>query len=70
VRDTGPGIPAKQMDKIFEPFFTTKPEGLGMGLAICRSMVEVHGGKISVANNAEKGVTFRVVLPVPGKENL
>lgn len=70
VRDTGPGIPAKQIDRIFEPFFTTKPEGLGMGLAICRSMVEVHGGKISVANNPEKGVTFRVVLPALGKENL
>lgn len=70
VRDTGPGIPLKQMDRIFEPFFTTKKEGLGMGLAICRSMVELHGGQISVANNAEKGVTFRVVLPVPGKEKL
>lgn len=70
VRDTGPGIPAKQIDRVFEPFFTTKKEGLGMGLAICRSMVELHGGQISVANNAEKGVTFRVVLPVPGKEKL
>ncbi len=69
-RDTGPGIPDKQIEKIFEPFFTTKAEGLGMGLAICRSIIEVHGGKISVANNAEKGVTFRVILPVLGKENL
>lgn len=70
VRDSGPGIPAQQIDRIFEPFFTTKPEGLGMGLAICRSIVEVHGGNISVANNPEKGVSFRVVLPVPGRENL
>jgi len=70
VRDTGPGIPEGQIDRIFEPFFTTKTEGLGMGLAICRSMVELHGGKISVANNPEKGVTFRVVLPVLGKGKL
>jgi len=70
VRDTGPGILENQIDRIFEPFFTTKPEGLGMGLAICRSMVELHGGKISVANNPEKGVTFRVVLPVLGKGKL
>jgi two-component system sensor kinase FixL len=70
VRDTGPGIPEDQAGRIFEPFFTTKPEGLGMGLAICRSMVELHGGKISVANNPEKGVTFRVVLPVLGKGNI
>ncbi|HXT11297.1 MAG TPA: ATP-binding protein [Candidatus Angelobacter sp.] len=70
VRDTGPGIPESRIDRVFEPFFTTKAEGLGMGLAICRSMVEVHGGKISVANNEGKGVTFRVVLPIPGKGNV
>jgi C4-dicarboxylate-specific signal transduction histidine kinase len=70
VQDTGPGIAAEQIERIFEPFFTTKPEGLGMGLAICRSIVEVHGGNISVANNPEKGVTFRVVLPAARKENL
>ncbi len=70
VRDTGPGIPAKQMDRVFDPFFTTKAAGLGMGLAICRSMVEVHEGEISVAIIADKGVTFRVILPVPRKENV
>lgn len=70
VSDTGPGIPADRMDRVFEPFFTTKSDGLGMGLAICRSIVELHGGGISVANNAEKGVSFRVVLPALGKGNL
>jgi len=70
VKDTGPGIPAPQIDRVFEPFFTTKTEGLGMGLAICRSIVEVHGGNISVANNPGKGVTFRIVLPLPGQDNL
>jgi C4-dicarboxylate-specific signal transduction histidine kinase len=70
VRDNGLGIPSDKLDRIFEPFFTTKPDGLGMGLAICRSIVEVHGGRISVANNPEKGVTFRIVLPALGKGNL
>ena len=70
VQDNGPGIPHDKMDRIFEPFFTTKPDGLGMGLAICRSIVELHGGRISVANNTEKGVTFRIVLPALGKGSL
>jgi len=70
VRDTGPGIPAERMGRVFEPFFTTKTDGLGMGLAICRSIVELHGGGISVANNPEKGVSFRVVLPALGKGNV
>jgi len=70
VSDTGPGIPADRLSRVFEPFFTTKSDGLGMGLAICRSIVEQHGGAISVANNAEKGVSFRVVLPALGKGNL
>jgi len=70
VRDTGPGIPAERIGRVFEPFFTTKSEGLGMGLAICRSIVDLHGGGISVANNSGKGVSFRVVLPALGKGNL
>jgi two-component system, LuxR family, sensor kinase FixL len=70
VSDTGPGIPADRIGRVFEPFFTTKSDGLGMGLAICRSIVELHGGGISVANNAEKGVSFRVVLPALEKGKL
>jgi signal transduction histidine kinase len=70
VKDNGPGIPVGEMDRVFQPFFTTKPGGLGMGLAICRSIVEFHGGAISVANNAEKGVSFRIVLPAKGKGNI
>ena len=70
VRDNGPGIAVDQMDRVFQPFFTTKPGGLGMGLAICRSIVDFHGGAISVANNQEKGVSFRIVLPAMGKGNI
>jgi len=62
-RDSGPGIPAAQFDHVFEPFFTTKPQGLGMGLAICRSIIQAHRGKISCANNPDGGVTFRIALP-------
>jgi two-component system sensor kinase FixL len=64
VRDFGPGIEEKDLDNIFEPFFTTKRSGLGMGLSICRSIIEAHGGRIWVANNPDKGVTFYFELPV------
>jgi two-component system, LuxR family, sensor kinase FixL len=62
-RDSGPGIPASKLEHIFEPFFTTKPHGLGMGLAICRSIIQTHLGEISCVNNADGGVTFRIALP-------
>jgi len=62
-RDSGPGIPAAQLEHIFEPFFTTKPHGLGMGLAICRSIIQTHRGEICCVNNADDGVTFRLALP-------
>jgi PAS domain S-box-containing protein len=64
VRDFGTGIAEKDLDHIFEPFFTTKRSGLGMGLSICRSIIEAHGGRIWVANNPDKGVTFYFELPV------
>jgi PAS domain S-box-containing protein len=64
VRDFGPGIAEKDLDHIFEPFFTTKRSGLGMGLSISRSIIEAHGGRIWVANNPDKGVTFYFELPV------
>jgi two-component system sensor kinase FixL len=64
VRDFGPGIAEKDLDHIFEPFFTTKRSGLGMGLSICRSIIEAHGGRIWVENNPDKGVTFYFELLV------
>jgi len=64
VRDHGPGIPDEITERLFEQFFTTKEEGLGMGLAIVRSIVEAHGGKIEAGNVDGGGARFRFVLPV------
>lgn len=64
VMDNGSGIPAEKVSRIFEPFFTTKVHGLGMGLAISRTIIEVHGGKIRAENNSGKGATFRFTLPL------
>jgi C4-dicarboxylate-specific signal transduction histidine kinase len=68
LRDNGCGIPADIREKIFEPFFTTKPigEGTGLGLGICRSIVEQHGGSIEVASEPGAGSEFRVELPIGG----
>jgi C4-dicarboxylate-specific signal transduction histidine kinase len=63
VSDTGPGVTAQDADLIFDPLFTTKPSGMGMGLAICRSIVEAHRGSLRLANDDPKGATFQIVLP-------
>ncbi|MFM0114992.1 trifunctional serine/threonine-protein kinase/ATP-binding protein/sensor histidine kinase [Paraburkholderia nemoris] len=63
VQDSGPGFAAGQLDSIFDAFFTTKPDGLGMGLSICRSIVESHGGRLWVTPNPVKGATFQFTLP-------
>jgi len=63
VRDRGVGI--EDLTVIFEPFFTTKESGMGMGLAICRSIVEAHGGRIWATANEDAGMTFNFTLPVP-----
>jgi len=64
VSDQGPGIPPEQIEQIFAPFFTTKPDGLGLGLNICRTIVEAHGGSMTVANDADGGATFSFILPI------
>ena len=64
VRDSGIGLDEANLDRIFEGFFTTKPEGLGMGLTICRSIIEAHGGRITAAPGAPRGAVFRFTLPV------
>jgi PAS domain S-box-containing protein len=64
VEDWGPGIPAKNMVRIFEAFFTTKAQGMGMGLSICRSIVEAHGGQLWMEGGTPHGSVFNVRLPV------
>jgi two-component system, LuxR family, sensor kinase FixL len=63
VADRGPGIESEHLDRLFDAFFSTKPEGLGMGLRICASIVRAHGGRIWAANNATDGATFFITLP-------
>jgi PAS domain S-box-containing protein len=63
VSDTGVGIPADKIDQIFDTFFTTKPQGTGMGLAISRSIVESHGGRLWATSNSGRGSTFQFTLP-------
>ena len=63
VEDSGSGIAPKDMDRIFETFFTTKSEGMGMGLSICRSIVESHGGRISASRANPRGSVFQIILP-------
>ena len=68
VRDAGVGIPPEHRDAVFEPFWTTRREGLGLGLAVCRSIVQAHGGTIAVAPNPGRGVTFRFELPAAAND--
>jgi PAS domain S-box-containing protein len=66
VSDTGVGVPANKIDQIFDTFFTTKPQGTGMGLAISRSIVESHGGRLWTTSDSGRGATFRFTLPYEG----
>jgi signal transduction histidine kinase len=64
IRDRGPGLPAELREDLDRPLFTTKPDGLGLGLAICRTVVEAHGGRLwATANDPEPGTTFHFTLP-------
>ena len=66
--DTGEGIPEENLPKLFEPLFTTKAKGIGLGLAVTKTMVEGHGGTIEVQSEVGRGSTFTVRLPIRGEE--
>jgi two-component system sensor kinase FixL len=63
VEDCGVGLKTEQMDRLFDPFYTTKPHGMGMGLAISRSIIEAHGGRLWAKPNTGLGATFFISLP-------
>lgn len=62
IADTGPGVGAQDSDRLFNPLFTTKPDGMGMGLSICRSIIEAHDGRLWFAPNQPRGAVFYVTL--------
>jgi signal transduction histidine kinase len=65
VRDSGPGIDQDHLDRVFDAFYTTKSKGVGMGLAICRSIIHAHGGQLWAGANDPHGAAFQFTLPTP-----
>jgi len=63
IQDSGSGIDPENIDRLFTAFFTTKPRGMGMGLSICRSIIDAHGGRLWASNNDGPGATFQFTLP-------
>jgi signal transduction histidine kinase len=63
VEDSGPGINPADLNSIFDAFFTTKSHGMGLGLAICRMIIERHGGRLSASSDGTNGTLFQVILP-------
>jgi hypothetical protein len=63
VRDSGPGIDPDHLEQVFQPFYTTKSSGVGMGLAICRSIIGAHGGRLWADANKPRGAVFQFTLP-------
>jgi signal transduction histidine kinase len=63
VRDTGPGLSAETLPRLFEPFYTTKPDGMGMGLSICRSIIEAHDGRLWANRCEPRGALFQFTIP-------
>ena len=69
VQDSGPGIPVEDRERMFDPFFTTKSGGMGMGLAICFTVVENHGGKLRLVKSDSDGSIFELAIPVGGQHS-
>jgi signal transduction histidine kinase len=63
VRDSGPGLDPQNIDRLFDAFYTTKPQGLGIGLAISRSIIEAHAGRLWARPNSPRGAVFQFTLP-------
>jgi signal transduction histidine kinase len=63
VRDSGPGIDPEHLERVFDAFYTTKSNGVGMGLSICRSIIEAHGGRLWADANEARGAVFQFTLP-------
>jgi signal transduction histidine kinase len=63
VRDTGHGLRPESLPRLFEPFYTTKPDGMGMGLSICRSIIEAHGGRLWATVCEPRGALFQFTIP-------
>jgi signal transduction histidine kinase len=61
-KDSGPGLDPESLERLFDPFYTTKPGGLGMGLSICRSIIEAHGGRLWVTANLPRGAIFNFTV--------
>jgi signal transduction histidine kinase len=67
VQDSGAGLDGVAFDRLFDAFYTTKPDGMGIGLAVSRTIIESHGGKLRALSNAPKGAVFQFQLPTNGK---
>src|SRR5215467_14615259 len=65
VRGSGPGLDPAGLEHVFEAFYTTKPSGLGMGLSICRSIIETHGGRLWASKSVPRGAIFNFTVPAP-----
>jgi len=63
VEDSGTGIDPKDVERIFDSFFTTKAEGMGIGLSLCRSIIEAHNGRLWVSSSGDRGSVFNILLP-------
>ena len=69
-QDSGPGLTPESINRLFDPFYTTKPSGMGMGLSICRSIIEGHGGRVWAAANVSQGTSFQFTLPANGSDRV